>query len=168
MAPPVTMIDQLAHDALDAVVNHWPAGATALPARRYVSVGDPAFDCEQFTVNVPMTLGLLGGDVGAEAVVAQGVDLWWMRAIVCDLQIIRCVPTIDGEGMQVVLPTPLAMDDAASVILVDAQAMLNAVIAANGDGELGSCHAIAFESWDAVPASGGYAGGTLRVRLGLF
>ena len=49
----------------------------------------------------------------------------------------------------------------------DAQRIMNALITAEDNEELGSCNRLVFDTWTPIGPDGGYVGGEQRVRVAL-
>lgn len=166
MSAPVTRLWDLADATLTAIVDGWPADHEPLPPRRYVHVGTPAQDAAQLVVWVPRTVGTGNANVGRQDIVPQNQGLVGMRTAILIVQVLRAVPIVDGEGTEVMLPTPTVLSAMAKVLLGDTQAVLNCVIEAQDKKRLAGWGNLAFEAWDAIDANGGLSGGQQRLRLG--
>lgn len=166
MAPQIDVLWKLAELVLREITGRWPVEDDALPARQYVTIGgDTAvvWDAEQLTVSINRTFGHIG-DVGVENWTPTGVDVWWMRAAVVDITLIRKHPNLDAAATS---PSPDALSAAARRIMLDAQGMLNCIIDAQKDSPDMLARAVAFESWTPQGPMSDLAGGTLRIRLGM-
>lgn len=161
---PDSRIFDIAQACLDAVVAHYLTEAVDLPDRQYVSNGLPAFDCEQITVHVENTFGITGTPLGENPTDQYRDAGHAMRAGVFAITIIRCVPMLDDDGNA---PTVAREVTASQAIYADAVLVLNALIVAEGNGDLPGCGAIVFRSWTNENPQGGYGGGTLRVSISL-
>jgi len=165
MAPPVTRIYDTCQQLLDAVV----AGHTGtLPERRYVSAGAPAWDCELVAVWCERTFGV-AGDPAVEVIDPLASSAGHtMRAGTFVVTIARCTAAVvDANGDQITLPSVDEEEAAAAELYQDAQAVINALVAAERAGDLPGCHGVAFESWGPLGPEGGFVAGELRVRVGL-
>lgn len=161
---PESRIFDIAQACLDAVVAHYITEGVVLPDRQYVSNGLPAFDCEQVTVHVPETFGITGTPLGENPSDQYRDAGHAMRAGIFAVTIVRCVPTIDDNGQ----PPAVALEVTASqVIYADAVLSLNALIVAEGAGDLPGCGSVVFRSWTNENPQGGFGGGTLRVAISL-
>ena len=157
---PVDALSDLAGKALAAVVDHWPAEATPLPADvQYVSAGTAVWDCESVVVMANSTLGT-DSDVALEQIVQMGMG-YALRAADLSVLILRCVPVEDDSGNP---PTADQIQAADDVILVDSIAVMNALMEAQAAGELATCNGLAFLRWSAQAASGGLGGGLSEFR----
>lgn len=168
MAPSVGVLYDLAASVLAGIVTNWPATAEPLPTRAFVMPGVPAWDsCEQLTVHVERTYSI-DGDITAETLAdtTRG-SVFTTRAATLVATLIRCVHDADTVGDTIVVPSVADYTADSQVILGDAQALWNAILAGYRDGDFGSCDSVAFEDWSGVGPEGGFAGGTLRFRIGL-
>lgn len=162
MPLPTLALYDLATAALDAVYAGWPAepDAEPLPDRHYVSDGAMVWDgCEFVTALVDATFGT-EGDVSIESFSQLGLGLG-MRVALIGVGIFRCVPTVDDDLKP---PEPQAIDDSANLILRDAMALHNVLLAAQQAGEIATCNGLAFERWQSQPPQGGIGGGVLTFR----
>lgn len=161
MPPAPDRIIGLARAALTAVENHFGA---ALPERRYVSDGLIAFDCEQLAVQVERTFGQ-GGNIAGEQIEPLSASAGFaMRAATLAIWLLHCAPVVGDDGSP---PSVTDIEASAEAVLVGAQRLLNALVAAQRAGELAGCHGLAFETWQGVGPDGGLVGGVLRVRVAL-
>lgn len=167
--PDIDRIYVMADAALAAIVDHWPAEAELLPEKQYVSAGMVIWDaCEQFAVEVEGTAGA-EADIATQTLIQNSAQAGWaMRYVRLAIWIIRCVHDLSVTGEVARVPTGEEIDADAQKILGDAQATLNALVAAVRANELGSCSGLLFDAWDAQGPEGGYGGGVLRVRLALY
>lgn len=169
MALPADAAYIAARSVLDAIVAAYAADAVALPDRRLVTPGVPAWDCEGVYVQVERMFAH-AGDVTVEALSAvTRTAAFALRGVGIGVTIVRCVPVVDGdpEWGDAAPPAAAAEEAAAAVILADVVLAQNAIVAAQRAGDLAGCNALAFESWSSVGPDGGLAGGVLRFRLGL-
>lgn len=168
---PADRLFVFAKNALNLVINAWPDDpndASPLPDLQYVTFGEPAWDCDQFTVSIQRTFGM-EADVSQETITSVGT-LIAMRAIVLDFQIIRCQPTVDVDTVnEIELPTPEELEGAAHEIAIDAETMRQVLVAGQMQGNLGAFQGqgLAFENWRALTPAGGYGGGVLTARISL-
>lgn len=145
----------------------YAAAAVDLPERVFISPGLPAWDCELLAVQVEASIGH-EGDIASEVLQPRLPGAGHaMRALRVALHMIRCVPTIDSVADEPVVPTEAEEEDAAETILIDAQLMLNCLVAAQRAGDLPGCSGLVFEQWQNVGPEGGLGGGILRLRVGL-
>lgn len=162
MPPPPSRIYDIARDVLDAVVAGYLADAVDLPARRFVSLGPPAWDCELVACWVERTFGH-AGDVLAEdpdpimAAVGHG-----LRAALLRIQIVRCYPTLSDAGDP---PTPAVMEAATATLLEDAQRVSNILVAASKAGAIGGCNSVAMLDWVSVGPDGAMAASNHGVQV---
>lgn len=160
MPLPIAALYDLAQATLDAVVAGWPAEATPLPERQYISDGAMVWDgCEFLTVLVDATFGT-EGDVSIETIIQMGMG-FTLRAALIGVGIFRCVPTVDDEGAA---PDPSEIDSSAHVVLTDAIALFNVLAGAQQAGRIATCNGLAFERWSGQPPQGGMGGGVLTFR----
>lgn len=167
MAPDPTRIWLLANAVKDALVDGFAAAGVDLPARRFVSPGLPAWDCELLAVQAERSFGYAGNLTTEQLDPMLGAAGHTMRAVVFALHLIRCVPVVDQAAETVLVPEVGDEEEAAETILTDAQVMLTALVAAQRAGDLPRCSGLALETWTNVGPQGGLGGGILRVRLGL-
>lgn len=157
MAPPPDRLYQVARVVLDTVV----ATLENPPPRRYVSVGNPAFDCEQVVVSVDRTLGH-AGDIAQEVTAPLGCLV--MRAVDIGVWVIRCAPTMNDDGQA---PSAASLEASAAALLRDPVVILNGLVAAHQAGTLAPSRGLGFLNWQALAPEGGFAGGVQRIRLDL-
>lgn len=151
----------LAQAVLAAVEARYAAAAAplALPARRYVSDGLPAWDCSdgQVTVRVTRTFahdGSLVGETIGQAAVGRGAEF--------EVEIMRCAPMIQGKGEY---PSVSAIEGSAQVVYTDAEEVFGALVDAQADGDLPGCGGVVFVGWATRGPQGGVVGGATTVRL---
>lgn len=149
---------------LAAVVAHHGGD---LPDRQYVSASAPPWDCELLATWCEMTNGTPGDPTLRSADANAASAPWAMRAGTFVVTLVRCVPMADLNGDEVVLPTPDEEQAAAQVLYEDAQRLLNALAEGYRQGELGTCHGLAFLDWRAIGPAGGLVAGELRVAVAL-
>lgn len=160
---PADRLYRVARSTLDTVVDHFTDEAVALPARRFVCDGLPAWDCEQLVTWVDR---VYVGTVDAEAV--RSVDCYHERVAVVGVLLVRCTPNVPKEqGQRVLLPAPAEIESHTQVVLADATLVENALLEHAGEFGLGGHRGMAFESWQRQGPEGGFSGGLLRVRLSL-
>lgn len=162
--PPVTSrLYDLAAATLTAVGTHWPGDAEPLPDEQFVTNGLVIWeidDCaERLCTFVERTFGV-EADVALEQITTLGAG-FANRGATVGVTLLRCVPDLDDNTV----PTGVELDASAQIILGDAQALMNALIAAWKAGDLPGCGQLAFESWTAEGPQGGMGGGTLRMRM---
>lgn len=164
---PRTAVFDLCAAALQAVVAGWPdpSDAPALPDRQYVTNGDVMWDCEQLVVQAESTYPTQG-DPRVQNYWADDAVLG-MRGLVFAVWLIRCVPDIDAQGSEVILPSATAMQDSARDLLGDADSILGILVDAQRAGELAGCNDLTFDGWTPVGPSGGLGGGVSRWRCGV-
>lgn len=165
--PATTTLYDLARACLDSIVAHWPGDAVEdVPEVQFVSNGLIASDgCDLLATRIERTFSM-EGDPTVEQMFTLGPG-FTNRAAIVACTMLRCVPTIDSVGDEAIVPTPAELEASAMLVLVDAQAMFNALVIGQASGELGGCHTMTFDSWTPEGPEGGVGGGTLRVRLGV-
>jgi hypothetical protein len=161
----------LASGIIAALEAGYPAApdAAALPERRYVSDGVPAWDCEQLTVHVVRTFNAAqpgGGAPGSPGIPSFGKGPT-VRAAEVVVTIVRCSPTIadDGGLGEATIPTEAEIEAAALVVLSDAEMIPMVLEDAVRTRQLPSCEGISFVSWDGAGPEGGLVGGGCRLQL---
>lgn len=160
--PPLTALVDLAEATRDALVAGWPAppDAEPLPDRRYISNGTVIWDdCESLAVMVEATYGMEADPV-LEQATAMGLG-FAIRGAIIGVAIIRCVPDMDDDGHA---PEASAVEESAAMILTDAMAVFNTLVAAQQNGQLATCNGLAFDRWASEGPQGGLGGGVLRFR----
>lgn len=160
---PADALYKVARSTLDTVVDHFTAEAVAVPERRFVCDGLPAWDCEQLCTWVDR---VYVGTVDVEQV--RSVDCYHERVAVVGVLLVRCTPNVVKEtGQRVSLPSAQTIDDHARVVLADATLVENALLGEAGEFGLGGHRGMAFESWQRQGPEGGFSGGLLRVRISM-
>lgn len=161
MAPPASRLYDLASSVLAAVEAFYALAGEPLPARRYVSPGLPAWDCDegQVTAQVLRTFGI-AGSIAQETVAP--LDATFRRGAELAVEVVRCTPTLGDDGNP---PTAAALEASAVTLLRDAQMMTNAVLDAQASGLLPGCGGVAIMGWSSVGPDGALLGGTLVLRL---
>lgn len=157
----------IANEVLTAVVTHYAAEKVALPTRRYVSPGLPAWDCEQCCVYVSRSYGHSGDVAQPTTEPMYAAAGWGARAIVVSVQVTRCVPVPNqrGNARAVSLTRVEDEQEAAQAIYADGQLCMNAVVAGVRNGALTKLNSVAFLDWDIVGPDGGFVGSTLDVVI---
>lgn len=163
MMPRSALFD-LCEGALQSVVSRWPDDADPLPARQLVSDGDVYWDCEQLAVQAESAYPTTG-DVRTQQYWDEGSV--GLRAVVISVWLMRCVPDMDTEGDDIVLPSAEEITDAARVLLGDANTVLDLLVVAQKSGELATCQGFTFDGWSTVGPSGGFAASVTRFRAQL-
>lgn len=162
MAPSPTRIYDVCDDLLTAVVTRHGGD---LPARQYVSAGEPAWDCE-LVATYCESAGNVDGDPTLDTFDAvKRLPGHTVRAGTFVVTIVRCTPAVIDNSAN---PPSVDEENAASLaVYEDAQRMFNALVAAEKAGELPGCNSIAFGQWTVVGPDGGFVAGELRVLVGL-
>lgn len=154
----------IAEAMLAAVVAGWKPTATALPARQGISDMDGVWDCEQLSVVVEL-MSPTQGDVTQQNFGAPP-PLLGIRFATIAVWLLRCVPDIDSEGTEPVLPSADDITAAAHDTLGDAIDVLDLIVAAVlADKIPGVEHGdMTYDGW--TPAKGsGIGGGVSRFRV---
>ncbi len=130
------------------------------PDRYYVSPGIPAWDCEQAVAYVERTFsGLTDQETFAP------IDCLVVRSATIVVEIARCVPGIQNDGLDnTVLPTVDQEDTAAQLVLADPVLLVNAAVDGYRAGLLSGCRGLAVVEWESIGPEGGVAGGRQRFR----
>lgn len=150
---------ELAGAVLEAVETAYAAETTAaLPDRRYVAEGTPAYDCDQVTVQVTRTF-LTSGGIAQESIAPLGGAQFVAEVVV---SIIRCAAPIGEDGEA---PSTSEIEEVAQLVLSDAVVVFDAVNEAQRVGDLPGCSGVGFAGWNAVQPSGGLTGGLATLRL---
>lgn len=164
MAPNADRLWLLASAVKAAIVEGYSDADAELPDRQYVTVGNPAHDCEQLVVAVENTFGHEGAIQQELVEPHMARPAHALRASRMAIHLLRCWPVVGDDEQP---PTPDAEEEAAELALTDSQLLLNVIVAAQRAGDLPRCGGVAFEQWTALTPSGGIGGGVLRVRLTL-
>lgn len=150
---------------LGAIGDHFAAHGVELPARRYVSAGDIAFDCDQLTVTLVSYYGT-NGDVSVQT--AQPMRCNTLRGTLFEVMLLRCAPTIEGTPEHPKLPDPAELETYGRLIMNDAEMLEAAIVDAWGNGVYGDGPNLVIENYDTVGPIGGLGGGFLRFRVGMW
>lgn len=160
MPLPLTAMFDLAKATLDVLVAEWPVDATPLPDRRYVTNGLLIWDdCESLAIMVENSYGT-EADPTQELSDPMGMA-FAMRGTSLGVALLRCVPDIDDNGAP---PSAAEIEGAAELILTDAMAVFNTLVAAQVSGQLATCTGLAFDRWTSEGPAGGLGGGVTRFR----
>lgn len=146
----------------DAVSDFYDSNGIPLPARRLVTPGLPAWDCEQMTVTAVSSYnvnGFIQTSVFEQRHDAVGFSL---RALIIDISVVRCVAVMSDTGKA---PSVEEIEADALAVAVDEVALREAVRGAVEDGALPSYTNVALDNWTAITPSGGFGGSTFRFRL---
>lgn len=164
MATPDPRYFTLAGEVLAALEAHYPAAPDpmALPARRYVSDGEPAWDCEQVTVRLLRVLTHAGALVAETVMVISDP---YMLAVDVEVEIVRCAPGLEVEGDEGVVPSTEDIEESAQRVYTDAATVPDALAAAVEAGDLPGCQGLALLSWTPKGPSGLLVGSTTVIRL---
>lgn len=151
-------------DALDAVVDYYTLNGIDLPARRYISGGQPAWDCELVAVYVVLiTPGDLAGATTADASFEDGVS-YGLRNATLGVTIVRCGVTskVSAAG-KVTAPTVAEEEAVAAALHLDADSIDIAILTST----LAGCQMLSPVGWGPIGPQGGFVGGEWRYRVSL-
>jgi hypothetical protein len=146
---------------LDVLAARLPDVGYSIPARRYVTIGIPAIDCDQLVVAVDRVIGHEGNP---SVETTNPLRCLTMRAVELSIWLVRCAPVLRDDGSP---PAASAIQTAALEVAEDPPRILQALLDAYRDGDLGSIWGVVFLDWRAIPAQGGFHGGVQRVRYDL-
>lgn len=158
MADPITFSRLCA--VLRAVEDYYDRNRLVLPARRYITAGLPAWDCEQVTVRAVRRFPHEGN-----ALVEQPVR--WLVAqegVPVEVEIIRNAPVQSETG------DPPGVSDlaaAANMLYDDGDHVLEAVREACAAGTLPGCDGVVWVGWRNANEQGGLMGGVSEFTLNL-
>lgn len=147
-----------------AIERHYRSAQIALPDRRLVVPGLPAYDCELLGVHIERVYPF-DGSVAQELIADEdGGVAFMMRAATVVVYMLRCVPVVTRSGSP-----PAAKDEekAAEAILRDPVHLWRSLIEAQAAGTLPGCGGLGWESWESINPDGGLGGGLLRFRVAL-
>lgn len=133
-----------------------------LPARRYVTLGQVAYDCDQCVVTVAGEFSHSGDLASTTSTTYAGHVGLRARGIRLGIVLLRKAPTIGENG----LPTLTQETETAKLVLSDAERLARIVKYAAQDETLG-INAVMIGDWLPVSAQGGLIGGSLDARIGL-
>lgn len=169
MAFPADLLFDVCADVRDAVIAHYISVGADLPERRYIANGQLflAVDCDQFTVACERVEPYTGDPASVQARGNVTAGDHTARKATLALSIARCVPGIEKDGQRPKVPTADEENAASAVVYADHSHLVNAVMAAHKDGQIGRCANVLFLDWSCPGAQGKYALGTLRVVIGL-
>lgn len=151
------LLARLLGAALDAATAalEQPATETGPPARRYVSHGPPAPDCEQLAVHA----------LPARLLTAPGPGCVLIPVVPFAVVLYRCVTAV-ADGPEPAPPPAATLDEEARSLAVDGWALLRGILAARRDGvfspDKGS---VTVGPLEAVRPDGGLAGWRLNVEV---
>jgi len=146
------LIYERARTVLDAVVTGFAVDGVALPERQYVANGAVAADCEQLVVQVARIFrGLPGGTEGGTSPCHGPVSMD------VDVHLLRCVPTIEGEGEDVSLPSAVELEASGEELLRDAEILRRSI------KPLVDCRSIVLGNLVPYGPEGGLGGWTYRL-----
>jgi hypothetical protein len=149
-----------------AVAAYYDFSDVELPARRFVSGGPAAWDCELLAVWADRTFAH-AGNVTVEAPALRGAGLL-MQGALFQVELLRCAPAgeLTASGTLVV-PTVEQEEEYAEQVYNDRIHLWNAVRQAAKNGDLPGCKQVTQESWQVVGPDGALGGGLLSVRASL-
>lgn len=155
-------------DVLNAAVAVLDASSPLrAPERRYVSVGEPAYDCDQLTVSASARPGLIATNgLGLDAVRSNSRPRVLLAAF--RVTIIRCgYPTVTDEGDP---PDDVAIEAAAAAIYGDGWALfagLNAAARAGTLDGVSACSEWSVDALDPIGAEGAVAGWVVSLQAAI-
>lgn len=161
MADDPNQLYDLASDLLQAIVDYYAEYAVPLPGRRYVSGAQPAFDCEQVTVEMVRVFPGLPG-VGETA---QGNILGcaFVRTVEWQVSIIRCAPTPKEKGE---FPSEDELEGFGHSVLRDAWMLMFASIRGKSQGLYGSeCQNFRIQQLGPINPQGGFGGAAVLIQM---
>lgn len=158
MAIPVDRSFNAAQALLDAVVAHYATVAVDLPERQYVTDGTPAWDCEQLTVQMERTFNGL-----PDQPTVAPLDCLLVRTAIFVIELVRCIPVVEDELGNAVVPAADEISASARRILGDQALIVNAVVGAQRAGELAGCRGLTIVDWENAEPQGGLGGGRQRI-----
>lgn len=143
-------------DFCTVVLDELPAKA---PARRLVTIGYPAIDCETLAVWIfPVIPGPFAPQTAPGDPFRQGHPYPVLDLVTFQIQVWRCWPTTDGKAIPKP-PPALAVDAASAVLYADAWQIWNAFRAGLNLGLLGGpCKLARVDQIQAIQPDGGFAG----------
>lgn len=146
-----------------AVVDYYAARGVTLPARRLVTPGLPAWDCELLAVQAESLIPFDGDVLLGTSSSREAAPAFQMRAVNLGITVARCTPlSDDGEA-----PAAQLEEATAKIVLTDAGLCWNALVAAQAAERIPCCGSLGFLSWTALGPEGGLVGGLLRVAVSL-
>lgn len=142
-----------------------------VPARSFVSISEPSFDCcDQLSVHWRM----INVDVFKPN---QPADLWhrvgrnMLNQVTLAIVLLRCYPVMQSNPAgNVTLPTTAALNAAAAMISEDGWALWNAIVARHADGSLFGpfpCRDLQLGTLQPINPQGGCAGVLLPLTVHL-
>lgn len=145
-------------------VSNGLADDEALPARRFVTLGLPPVDCDEFCVAIEGVVPI-AGDANVTVLPTDSDPVgFWMRAAVMGIWIFRCWPTLDDSGN----PPPVDDEEAATQLIMDDFDRFERILGeAFAAGELPGCGGFAFVGTELVTPEGGFGGGVLRCQVSM-
>lgn len=159
---------EAAADALDTLPSESPLLA-GTPARRYVSAGTPAIDCDQLVVWAPtidedgtLPSGILL-ETGARGMAGR------VNFPQLNVMIVRCIPAVreDRQG-RAIIPEATALGAAGMQTNADAWVLWCGINAARKAGRFNDlCSAVSVGRATALTPSGGYGGWQLPIFVQL-
>lgn len=161
---PVERAYTLAGAVVTAIGEHYDGLPLALPERRLVVPGLPAYDCPMLAVHVERIYPHDGRLVTEASPQLEGEAAFYMRAMTIAVYLLRCVPTLQADGSP---PHADVEEAAAADVLRDAVVVQNALVAALDEGDLPGCAGLAWEGWETITPEGALGGGVIRFRLGM-
>lgn len=147
-----------------AVITYYGAQSVELPPRQYVANGPFAimYDCPQLVVSCEKVTGYQENPALQTFVAERPGAGHAMRSAIFQVSVVRAICP-DPENV-----IPVDQEEAsAAEVYRDAGLVLNALITAEKDGDLGGCSAVVFLDWTGPQPDADVAAGTTRVQLSL-
>ncbi len=164
MPPANSVLYDLAHDVLDAVVTTFAAAAVGLPSRRYVTSGLVAADCEQLVVSLEMVNRGIPGvpDIAPQQSPGARVS---PRHLTMGIWLIRCVPMPTQAAHQVRPPSEADLDASGLELATDLWLLFHGIHAAYASGTiLSTCEGLGIGPATPLGPEGGFGGSYCRVN----
>ena len=125
-------VRSLANAIKDAVESHWGGVAAPLPARRYVTFGDPSsvpWDCEQLVISLT-GVGFGPAQDSAPPATPRGgtpASIMSIRHAVFSIALVRCIPTPSGRN-GTTPPSVAELQEAGERFMTDAGMLSQALV----------------------------------------
>lgn len=150
-----TTLYGMARELLEAAAAGLATTTAGAPARQYVSIASPAYDCEQLTVHYATAVKAPfnpAAGFGLHRIAGGSVNV-----VQFDVTVLRCVPVQDGTKP----PTPAALEAAALVHGIDGWTLWNWLQSRLRDDSLWAlwpCGELAMSPMIPINPQGGFAG----------
>lgn len=153
-----TELATLATEVLTAVEDAFDAAAVALPARRFVSSGQPADDCPELVVWLSR---IFTGTPAAEVTEPERRGI--ARTLELLVRLTRCVPVTNDRGLA---PTADAIGDSAAQIATDMWVLTQGLLELYESRDfLDQCQDWTVGACTALESLGGVGGCELLMRI---